>query len=140
MTDFIPVERGVLQGDPCSPLIFNICFNLFMKTVNNKKFENHGYLWGPNANLFERSWLQFADDTALIAHNVKSAQILIDINSAWCKWTGMQLRIDKCQAFGMRKLSGLYSQFLPNLTIDDDNVPAVKMNESFKYLGKIFDA
>ena len=51
----------------------------------------------------------------------------------------MQLRIDKCQAFGMRKLNGLYSQFLPNLTIDDDNVPAVKMNESFKYLGKIFD-
>ena len=140
VTDFIPVERGVLQGDPCSPLIFNICFNLLMKTVNNKKFENHGYLWGPNANLFERSWLQFADDTALIAHNVKSAQILIDINSAWCKWTGMQLRIDKCQAFGMRKLNGLYSQFLPNLTIDDENVPAVKMNESFKYLGKIFDA
>ena len=52
----------------------------------------------------------------------------------------MQLRIDKCQSFGMRKLNGLYSQFLPNLTIDDDNVPAVKMNESFKYLGKIFDA
>ena len=66
VTDFIPVERGVLQGDPCSPLIFNICFNLLMKTVNNKKFENHGYLWGPNANLFERSWLQFADDTALL--------------------------------------------------------------------------
>ena len=40
----------------------------------------------------------------------------------------------------MRKLNGLYSQFLPNLTIDNDNVPAVKMNESFKYLGEIFDA
>ena len=140
VTKFIPVERGVLQGDPCSPLIFNICFNLLMKTVNSKQFENHGYIWGPNTNLFERSWLQFADDTALIAHNVKSAQTLIDINVAWCNWTGMQLRIDKCQSFGMRKIDGSYEQFLPNLSIGDENISAVKLNESFKYLGKLFNA
>ena len=140
VTNFIPVERGVLQGDPCSPLIFNVCFNLLMKTINNKKFENHGYLWGPNTNLFERSWLQFADDTALISHNVKSAQILIDINVAWCNWTGMHLRIDKCQAFGMRKIDGTYEQFLPNLTIGNENISAVPLNASFKYLGKLFNA
>ena len=111
-----------------------------MKTVNSKQFENHGYIWGPNTNLFERSWLQFADDTALIAHNVKSAQTLIDINVAWCNWTGMQLRIDKCQSFGMRKIDGSYEQFLPNLSIGDENISAVKLNESFKYLGKLFNA
>ena len=77
---------------------------------------------------------------ALIAHNVKSAQTLIDINVAWCNWTGMQLRIDKCQSFGMRKIDGSYEQFLPNLSIGDEDISAVKLNESFKYLGKLFNA
>ena len=111
-----------------------------MKTVNSKPFENQGYIWGPNTNLFERSWLQFADDMALIAHNVKSAQALIDINVAWCNWTGMQLRTDKCQAFGMRKTDGSYEQFLPNLSIGTENISPVPINESFKYLGKFFNA
>ena len=33
-TDEILVERGVLQGDPCSPLLFNICFSTLMLTLS----------------------------------------------------------------------------------------------------------
>ena len=29
-TKQIAVKKGVLQGDPCSPLLFNLCFNLLM--------------------------------------------------------------------------------------------------------------
>ena len=85
-TKFVPVERGVLQGDPCSPLIFNMCFNPLMKMVTQEKYEQLGYLWGPTAELHSRSWLQFADDTALISHDIRGAQALLDLNSAWCEW------------------------------------------------------
>ena len=72
-----------------------------MKLISQPKYEQLGYFWGPNARV--RSWLQFADDTALISKNVKAAQSLIDLNIAWCRWTGMEIRTDKCISFGMRK-------------------------------------
>src|SRR6218665_3307087 len=77
---FIPVGRGVLQGDPCSPLLFNLSFNPLMRTLSQAKFEHLGYMWGPNADPRSRSWLQFADDTAIIANDVKNAQTLINLN------------------------------------------------------------
>ena len=137
-THFIPVDRGVLQGDPSSPLLFNLCFNPLMRTLSQPKFEHLGYMWGPNVDPYSKSWLQFADDTAIIANDVRSAQTLVNLNVAWCKWAGMSLRIDKCISFGMRKQEGVYKQYLPNLTIDNTKIPPLDQGASFKYLGKIF--
>ena len=136
-TPFINVTKGVLQGDPCSPLIFNICFNPLMTLISQPKYEQLGYLWGPNARV--HSWLQFADDTSLISKNVKAAQSLIDLNVAWFKWSGMEIRTDKCITFGMRKQDIVYEQFQPNLTIDNEAIPQVESNRHFTYLGKQFD-
>src|SRR6218665_1128372 len=50
----------------------------------------------------------------------------------------MTLRIDKCISFGMRKQEGSYQQYRPNLTINDEIIPALELGSSFKYLGKLF--
>ena len=90
-TRFIPVNRGVLQGDSCSPLIFNMTFNPLMKMISQPKYEQFGYMWSPNVEPNKtRSWLQFADDTAIISNNVSGAQALITINIAWCKCSAQE--------------------------------------------------
>src|SRR6218665_2888580 len=136
---FIQVERGVLQGDLCSPLLFNLCYSPLMRSLSQAKFEHLGYMWGPNADPRSRSWLQFADDMAIIANDVKNVQTLINLNVAWCKWTGMSLRIDKGTSFGMRKQEGLYQQYLPNITVDNLRITTIDLGASFKYLGKMFN-
>ena len=139
-TSFIPVERGVLQGDPCSPLLFNMTFNPLMRMITQPKYEQFGYIWSPNVEpKTDRSWMQFADDTAIISSDVSGAQALLGINIAWCRCTGMQLRTDKCSTFGMRKQDGKYIQYKPNFSIGDEYVPVVNIGESFTYLGKHFD-
>ena len=48
-------------------------------------------------------------------------------------------RIDKCHAFGMRKVKTASKQILPKLFLQNTLIPPVKINESFLYLGKHFD-
>ena len=67
VTQPIRVERGVLQGDPCSPLLFNLCFNTLMLTLNQPIYRKLGFSWRSRANRQERAWLQFADDAAIVA-------------------------------------------------------------------------
>ena len=90
-TPLVEVERGVLQGGPCSPVLFNLCFNTLMVTVADKKYQQQlGYMWSTTN---PRAWMQFADDAALIAHDVKGAQALLDLSAAWCSWANMKLKL-----------------------------------------------
>jgi Reverse transcriptase (RNA-dependent DNA polymerase) len=139
-TQAITVGRGVLQGDPSSPLLFNLCFNSLMRTLTQPKYKRLGYLWGTNGNIRDRSWMQFADDAVVIAGNDKNGQVLLNVFNAWCTWAGMQVRADKCCSFAMRKQNAVYEQYKPVLTVGADQIPAVEIGGDFKYLGKIFNA
>ena len=59
----IKLERGVLQGDCLSPLLFNLFFNTLIQTVKQRKVNCLGYAF--DYTLQPRHWLQFADDTAI---------------------------------------------------------------------------
>ena len=60
-TKYIAVEKGLLQDDLFSPLIFKLIINTFIQCVKEKKFINFGY--GTFKGFPPRNWLQFADDT-----------------------------------------------------------------------------
>ena len=51
----------------------------------------------------------------------------------------MDIRLDKCCTYGAAKRDRAYTQFEPLLLINSQPVPVVSVNESFTYLGKIFD-
>ena len=63
-TAFIPVDRGVLQGDCLSPLLFNMCFNTFIQYVKTEQFTTLGYRI--NSAIGPRHWFQFADDASVV--------------------------------------------------------------------------
>ena len=45
-TGAIHVQRGVLQGDTLSPLLFNLVFNTLMTSISQPALHSHGVLWG----------------------------------------------------------------------------------------------
>ena len=114
-TNPIRVERGVLQGDPSSPLLFNLCMNTFIKTIEQPKMQSLGFSWGPASHRFLRSWLQYADDAAVLAPDMKCMQQLLNLFESWCHWSGMEICRDKCLAFAMQKLNDVYSLILPSV-------------------------
>ena len=70
ITILIHVQRGVLQGDPSSPLLFNICFNSLVKVLDSPNYKKLGFIWGKKSSQ-STNWLQYADDAALIARDKK---------------------------------------------------------------------
>ena len=62
-TSFIPVGRGVLQGDCLSPLLFNMCFNTYIQPIKAERYRQFGFSL---KFLHPIHWFQFADDAAVI--------------------------------------------------------------------------
>jgi hypothetical protein len=138
-TDPISVTRGVLQGDPLSPSLFNVCMNSFLITINQKKMQKLRFSWGGKNERSSKSWLQYADNAVAISSDLKSIQQLIDLFESWCSWTGMFIRRDKCSAFAMQKREGKYIQVKPNISLKGGHIPTIEIGDSFVYLGRIFN-
>lgn len=81
-TEEFPLERGLRQGDPFSPLLFLLAaegFNVLMMSLMEADLFN-GYRVG-RENALGVSHLQFADDTLIIGEkswlNVRSMQTVL---------------------------------------------------------------
>ena len=127
-TPFILVGRGVLRGDPLSPLAFNLVFNTFIRYIKSEQFEQFGYCY--NNILTPEHWFQFADDAAVVTGQESENQVLLNAFSCWCNWSNMIIRVDKCCTFGIHKIETSSIQYLPKLFVNNEIIPAIKDNET----------
>ena len=102
VTSPLQVEKGVLQGDCLSPLLFNMLFNTFIQRLTkSKEFNQLNYRYD---NIIQpRNWFQFADDAVAVTSSEHENQILLNEFTRWCNWSGMKIRVDKCKTFGIKK-------------------------------------
>ena len=135
-TDPIVIEKGVLQGDCLSPLLFNLVVNTLLKTIDSEKIRSMGYNYCET--LTPRHWFQFADDSALVSSTEEDSQALLNVFTKWCKWAGLKICLRKCKIFAMRKCGTRSVQFNPYLRVNNEQIPTVKQDEEFIYLGKTF--
>ena len=131
----------MLQGVCLSPLLFNLCFNTFIQFIKQEKYTHLGFsTHDASYRLFHPiHWFQFADDAAVVTSDERENQLLLNCFTRWCQWAYMQIRVDKCITFGIRKFSTRSLQFQPKLLVNSTSVPTVKNGESFKYLGRFFN-
>ena len=95
-----------------------------------------GYFWGKRQHQ-QCSWLQYADDTLIIANSLKTAQCLVRLFEAWCDWAKMDIRLDKCLSFGAAMHDRKFQQILPSINLRNKGmIPAVSLGGHFKYLAR----
>jgi hypothetical protein len=136
VSDPIVVKKGVLQGDCLSPLLFNMVVNTLLKTIDTEKVKCMGYNYC--GALSPRHWFQFADDSALVTSTVEDSQALLNVFTKWCNWAGLKICPRKCKTFAMKKMGTRSIQFHPYLRLNNEQIPTIKDNEEFVYLGKTF--
>ena len=106
-TPAIPFQRGVLQGDCLSPLLFNLCFNTFVQFIKQEKHTHLGFSprSASDCLLHPIQWCQFAGEATVVTSDEGENQLLLNCFIRWCQWAYMQIRIDKCITLRIKKFS-----------------------------------
>ena len=60
-----------------------------MLTLDQPIYHKLGFSWGAKHSRQQRSWLQFADDAAIMAADNAGAQGLLNVFHDWCAWSGI---------------------------------------------------
>ena len=112
------------------------CFYTFIQTLT--KFKEFGQLNYRYNNIIQpRNWFQFADDAVAVTSSKYENQILLNVFTRWCNWSGMTIRGDKCKTFGIKKTVTRLVQFKPKLFLVTEQVPTFDMDKSISAIGII---
>ena len=133
------VNRGVLQGDPLSSVVFNCVMALVMssqrrqfgvgRTGNSREVNNDARI---------TTYASYADDTILMAETRLEMQSNFAELQAALEKVGLRLNAKKCATFELDKAGKQKKTFVrsePFLKVEKVNVPALGERDFYKYLG-----
>uniref|UniRef100_A0A8C7Y900 Reverse transcriptase domain-containing protein n=1 Tax=Oryzias sinensis TaxID=183150 RepID=A0A8C7Y900_9TELE len=96
MTQPIQMKVGVKQGDPMSPLLFNLAMD---PLIHKLETAGTGLKWGD----LSIATLAFADDLVLVSDSEEGMGRSLGILEKFCQLTGLRVQPKKCHGFFMDK-------------------------------------
>lgn len=130
LSDEIVFRKGVKQGCPMSPTLFNICLDSLVSKLDSLK--DDGYHW------FDRSTVvqAYADDIILFSDTEVGMNNLIEAVESFCLYAGnMRVNSKKCQSFTYIINNGSRQVLNDNFVIQGGVVDNVSILGSASYLG-----
>lgn len=129
----ISIKRGVKQGDPMSPLLFN--------AVLDELIERLDKLQGIKIGDSRISCMAYADDLILMSTNKEEADEALKICCNFFKEKGMNLNAAKCRSIVAKTVPAkkkLYVRTESDFEIYGTNISPCGPEEYLKYLGQRF--
>jgi hypothetical protein len=127
----IQVRRGVRQGDPLSPILFNFVINWVLSTLDP-------LLGVPVGNGLRLNHLAFADDVSLVAETSRAMTALVAAFEKGLALVGLkpnEVKSASLRITGVGKRKKWICDPSPFLTLNDRPVPSLSVEDCYKYLG-----
>jgi exonuclease III/ribonuclease HI len=152
-TSPIPIERGTVQGDTLSPVLFILFMEPLMRWMH---VGGRGYRYGclsPEENdRYHCSAAAYADDLAALTNTLEDLHIQCDKISAYAEWAGLRVNHTKCAATaiwhnksrscpsldgptGNATLAAMRRDLTNTVRIGNTSVPYYPPTKPYKYLG-----
>ena len=97
-TGLFPYKRGVRQGCPLSPILFNIFLNDLLTEVDKDK--THSVQLGDKQYI---TFLAYADDIVILSKSAIGLQRSLDILDRFCNAWNMKVNIKKIKCITFQK-------------------------------------
>jgi len=110
---FFQTRKGLRQGDPLSPLLFNIVADMLAILISRAKVD--GQISGVVPHLIDGglSVLQYADDTILFMdHDLEKAQNMKLLLCAFEQVSGLKINYHKSELFYFRNVQDHLDQYV----------------------------
>jgi hypothetical protein len=95
-TESISVNKGVKQGCPLSPLLFNLCLEPLLQLLGSGNKDDGAFVGKDREKAIEVSHQAYADDIALISERPEGIQRMLESLGHFVKWSKMQVNVKKC--------------------------------------------
>ncbi|KAL5509989.1 hypothetical protein EMCRGX_G005452 [Ephydatia muelleri] len=126
----ITVQRGVKQGCPLSPILFNLVMELLVRAAES--FPDAGY---HIANSTVKS-LAYTDDLCVFASSPAIMQGVLDKVCVTCNWAGLTFSPKKCATLSIvRSQRARQRVATQEFHLGSVMIPAMKWEDRYKYLG-----
>jgi hypothetical protein len=136
-SDEISICRGVKQGCPLSPTLFNLCIDPLIRRINHYK-ERCCYKFGQHLKEEYKAMQAYVDDVLLFSDHMEGLEFALNLIKDFVQFTKIDLNPGKCTAFRYNKGK---EEFLSPVAIWDRNKKCdallkwIEGSHTFKYLG-----
>lgn len=135
-TSNIPIRRGVRQGDPLSPYLFNFVLDELLQNLEDTRL-------GIPVGETSCAVMAYADDLLLMADSAPKTNRLLKISNSFFEKRGMSINPDKCAALSInvnKSNKHMYTITRSLFHINGQPLKQLQNNDLFKYLGKEYGA
>ena len=130
ITDEIAIQKGVRQGCPLSPFLFNLCIDPILRDISFNLREK-GYKVGQH-------WVAargYADDVVLISESRDGMESLLKEFVTYCKRVNIKVRPEKSSTLSTVYRNGRFLQDTCGFEIDGTPITEAGLGEGTEYLG-----
>lgn len=124
LTQFFNYEKGVIQGNPISPLLFNIYINGIFDKLKNAKCDPVSLNGNEHINA-----LMFADDLICLSTTKEGLQRSLDALYQYSNKCGLEVNMKKTKCISFAK--GTRKE-IPKFTLNNEDI---ELTNDYKYLG-----